>query len=295
MLQDLDQFDQETPTYTRRFEKIAIWELADEQKSSAAKTILEEVKTGIEYRSQMSLSVIIASLGLIIDATPVVIGAMLIAPIMRPIQAVSFATSTGNRKLFVKALRLLFLSIAVGIVGAFVVTKLIPFSQVTNEIAARTQPTLVDLFIAVASGIVAFLAFGYKKISASLAGVAMAASLVPPLCVIGIGIAFNSRRVGRGSSVLFLTNLVAIIVAGIFIFWLFGFSPTAKKSYKTTLINSASVIVMMLLLCVPLASSLISITRDLIVKDTITKTTRSFFHQIDESIGLQSIDYQHLK
>ena len=70
-------------------------------------------------------------------------------------------------------------------------TIITPFSQVTNEIAMRTQPTLLDLFIALASGAVAFLSFGYKKISTTIAGVAMAASLLPPLCVIGIGIAFG--------------------------------------------------------------------------------------------------------
>ena len=80
------------------------------------------------------------------------------------------------------------LSILFSIIAAICITAIIPFSQVTNEILIRTQPTLVDLGIAFASGCIAFLTFKFEKLEASLAGVAMAASLVPPICVIGIGI-----------------------------------------------------------------------------------------------------------
>lgn len=141
------------------FDKIAIWDLSSEQKNETAKTIIDDVETGVEYWSSMFLSAVIATLGLLINSTPVVIGAMLIAPIMQPIQAVSFATSTGNRKLFVRSLWLLTLSTAAAVACAIFMTTIVPFSQVTNEIAMRIQPTLLDLFIAAASGVVAFLAF----------------------------------------------------------------------------------------------------------------------------------------
>jgi uncharacterized hydrophobic protein (TIGR00271 family) len=186
---------------------------------------------------------------------------MIIAPILRPIQAVGFATTTGNKNLLGRSLRTLFMSIVGGIFVAFLITLLLPLTQVTNEIAIRTEPTLVDLGIAFASGLVAFLAFGWKKMAAGLAGVAMAASLVPPLAVIGIGIGFGSISIARGSSVLFLTNLIAIIIAGILIFYLFGFYPTKKDDLKRSIINSSYALLMLLILCIPLASSLITITK----------------------------------
>lgn len=84
--------------------KIAIWNLSGEQKAELAKQVITDAQTELEYRSQMFLSIVIATLGLLINATPVVIGAMIIAPILRPIQGVAFATTTGNKRLFVKSL-----------------------------------------------------------------------------------------------------------------------------------------------------------------------------------------------
>ena len=76
------------------FHRIALRDLSGEQKSGVASTIIDDINTNSGYRGQMMLAAVIASLGLMINAAPVVIGAMLIAPIMRPIQAVSFATAT---------------------------------------------------------------------------------------------------------------------------------------------------------------------------------------------------------
>ena len=92
---------------SRLFDRLSIWDLPGEQKKEIAHTIIDDIHIQIEYRSQMGLSSIIAALGLLINATPVVIGAMLIAPIMRPIQGLSFATTTGNRRLFVQSLYIL--------------------------------------------------------------------------------------------------------------------------------------------------------------------------------------------
>lgn len=275
------------------FEKLSIWNLEGEQKEEVANTIIDDIKTWIEYRSQMWLSSLIAALGLLINATPVVIGAMLIAPIMRPIQGVSFATTSGNKRLFFRSLRILVLSIGLGIALSVVTTWIIPLTNVTNEIAMRTTPTLIDLGIAFASGIVAFLAFGWKKMSNSLAWVAMAASLVPPLSVIGIGIGFMSIHIAWGSFILFMTNLVAIIVAGIGIFYLFGFHPTQKDDMKRSVINLSSAIIMMVVIAIPLASSLMHISKNIVTERVIDDTVNTFFHDIDEKITIEHITFKN--
>lgn len=131
---------------SQRFDRrIAIWNLEGEQKSDVAASIIDGMTIEVEYWSQMFLSIVIATLGLLINATPVVIGAMIIAPILRPIQGIAFATATGNRNLFVKSAWILVLSIAGGVCIGFLLTYLLPLTEVTNEIAIRTQPTLVDL------------------------------------------------------------------------------------------------------------------------------------------------------
>ncbi len=273
------------------FDKVAIWDLEGEQKTEVAKTIIEDVETGIEYWSQMILSSIIATLWLLINATPVVIGAMLIAPILRPIQAVAFATTTWNRRLFWKWMWLLISSILIGIISAIIVTWIIPLSELTNEILMRTQPTLIDLWIAFASWCVAFLAFWFKRIAAWLAWVAMAASLVPPLAVVWIWIGLLNRSIWRWSWILFLTNLVAIIIAWIAIFYMFGYYPNQKKEMKTSIVTAFFSLAIMVWLSVPLATSLFSIIDDINQKEIITTTTEQYIKTIDAGITLENFTY----
>lgn len=277
---------------SKRFDtKIAFWNLDGKQKENIAKEIIDGLDIQLEYRSQMMLSIIIATLGLLVNATPVVIGAMIIAPILRPISGVAFWSSTGNKNIFINALRILLISTILGIGTARLLTILLPLAEVTNEIAIRTQPTLIDLWIAFASGLVAFLALWWKKMAAGLAGVAMAASLIPPLAVVWIGIWFQSVDIARGSLLLFLTNIVAIILWGILIFYLFGFHPTQKKDLKRSVRNSISAVIMMLILCIPLASWLINITKNVQIKNNITTITKEFFAAIDPKIELENMTY----
>lgn len=283
----------EQPTKRRRlFDRLAIRALPGEVKNDLAETIIDDLNTGVEYRAQMILSVVIAALGLLINSTPVVIGAMLIAPILRPIQWVAFSTVTGNHRLFVRSLGLLMSSVFVWVITGTVMTWLIPFAQSTTEILSRTQPNLLDLVIAMASGVIAFLALGYKKIANSLAGVAMAAALVPPLTVMGIGIALSDISIAQGSLILFATNLIAIIIVGAIVLMMLGFSPNAKKDYRASVQRMFSIIILLALLCVPLIESFITIGRDITTKQTITTSTTSYLETIDPRIRLVSSSYQ---
>jgi uncharacterized hydrophobic protein (TIGR00271 family) len=179
------------------------------------------------YWSQVLFSAGIATLGLALNSPAVIIGAMLISPLMGPILASGLALAAGDFVLGTRAAVNLFLSCLVAIFFAVVLVALLPFKEVTAEIAARTQPNTLDLVIALFSGAVGSVAVckEVKGVVTSIPGVAIAVALMPPLCVVGYGIgimlslnAEDGTRIARGGLLLFLTNLVAIIFTAMVVF-----------------------------------------------------------------------------
>lgn len=179
------------------------------------------------YWSQVLFSAGIATLGLALNSPAVIIGAMLISPLMGPILASGLALAAGDFVLGTRAAVNLLLSCLVAILFAVVLVTLLPFKEVTAEIAARTQPNTLDLVIALFSGAVGSIAIckEVKGVVTSIPGVAIAVALMPPLCVAGYGIGImgslnfeEGSRIARGGMLLFLTNLVAIIFTAMVVF-----------------------------------------------------------------------------
>lgn len=183
--------------------------------------------TDFSYWSQVLFSAGIATLGLALNSPAVIIGAMLISPLMGPILASGLALATGDFVLATRAAANLFLSCLVAILFAVVLVALLPFKEVTTEIATRTQPNTLDLVIALFSGAVGSVAVckEVKGVVTSIPGVAIAVALMPPLCVVGYGIGItlglnpeDGLGIARGGMLLFLTNLVAIIFTAMVVF-----------------------------------------------------------------------------
>lgn len=178
------------------------------------------------------LSCVIATFGLVLNSGAVIIGAMLIAPLMPPILAFGLAVVLGDIRRAGLALATLLLGggLAVGLstaLGLLVAGSDWNFrAQLPTEILSRTQPTLFDLAVALAGGAAAAYALAEPKLSATLAGVAIATALMPPLCVVGLGVALLEASVWQGALLLFCANFVAITFAAALIFTLRGFSPT---------------------------------------------------------------------
>lgn len=280
---------EESPNF---FKRIALLELSWEKKAAAAQQIINEINDiGIAYRSQMILSVVIATFGLMINATAVVIWAMLIAPILSPLEWIAFATTTWNKKIFLQSLRLLFLSVFLWIIIAVLFTLIVPSFQITSEILSRTQPTLIDLGIALASGIIAFLSFGYERIQGSLAWVAMAAALVPPIGVVWIWIWLLNSSIALWSLILFVTNLVAIILMWVIIFYLFGFYPKQKDDQQRSLRNMIWALGLLGILCIPLRGSLRSISGSIQDRQLIQTTITQFLNTESPETKLSEFTY----
>ncbi|USN57540.1 MAG: DUF389 domain-containing protein [Candidatus Peribacteria bacterium] len=120
----------------------------------------------------------------------------------------------------------------------------------------------------------------------------MAAALVPPLTVIGAGLAFGDMSIARGSLILFATNLIAIIIVGVIVLMMLGFSPNAKKSYHQSVRRMVSILILLALLCIPLMQSFVNIGQDLRTKDIITSSTKNYLQTIDSRIRVTSSTYQ---
>ncbi len=242
------------------FDKISILNQPPEQKQEIAITVTNGLKNSRLYWIQIILSSLIATFGLLQNSVAVIIGAMLIAPLLQPIQGIAYGISEGSSKIIWRGIKMLFLSAVLSIFLAILVVWSLPVHLETSEIIARTSPNIFDLFIATASAVIALLSLSFKKLSESVAGVAMAASLMPPLSVIGIEIALGNFMSSWGAFLLFITNIVAILFVGAIVFIFYGFRPHKENSDKTAK-DIGILVFVILILSVPLGSGLMKISR----------------------------------
>jgi len=185
----------------------------------------------------LGLASAIATFGLIADSAPAIIGAMIIAPLMAPIMSLSLGLVAFERRLIFVSLLTVVVGAAWTVAIAFLGSTLLGMRVAGPEILSRTSPTLLDLGIALAAGGAAAFVHTRRSIANSIAGVAIAVALVPPLAVTGIGLSLGTRAVTEtgmalselgkwsgGSAIafdaflLFLTNLVGITVVAMLVF-----------------------------------------------------------------------------
>ncbi len=202
--------------------------LSQEERIEVYRTVRRDARPDIDYFIMMGLSAAIATFGLLQNSGAVIIGAMLVAPLFTPILALSLSIVQGDMPFFQVAVESSIKGIALAVGLALVLTGFSPLTELTNEIIVRSQPNLFDLLIALASGIAGAYAIARKDVATSLPGVAIAAALVPPLSVVGIGLAHGNLAVAGGSALLFATNLVAIVLSGAITLMLLGFLPRKR-------------------------------------------------------------------
>ena len=224
------------------------------------------------FHFMLGLSTIIATLGLLSNSAAVIIGAMIVAPLMGPIVGMAYSTAMGNRRLLRRSSFTVLKGILLTIVVSWIVASIIGLETVDTEILSRVKPTLIDFGIAMAAGAAGAFANTRRSISSALPGVAIAVALVPPLSVVGIGLAQGEGNIAFGALLLFLTNLICIVFFGslVFLFQSYGNIERAKKG----LAMSTAI---MFLLGIPLTLSM----RELIIKKNVR-------HQIENFILYES-------
>lgn len=232
-------------------------------------------------------SSVVCTLGLLMNTPAVVIGGMIISPLMWPLMKISIGISFARQNYVKQAAFLLFVSIGISLLSASLITFISPLKMINSEIIARTNPTLLDVFVAISAGTVAALAMAQTRISDSLAGVAVATSLMPPLCVSGIGLALLNPGIFAGGFLLFITNVVSIIFIAIFTFIFLGLKSKRKTSFRTESIIFISGA--MILTAIPLFIFLHNYSFRSTTHATVEQILEKKLHEISPDIHIQNI------
>lgn len=205
--------------------------MAADQRSQVTDAIFEgwdSTEGTLRFSALMSFATAIATLGIKADSTAVVIGAMLIAPLMGPIMALSASILMGWPKRALYSGWRVALGVVIGVGGSYLMALVSPeFVAITSnsEVLGRVSPTLLDLLVALAAGAAGGYAMTHPEVGTSLPGVAIAVALAPPLAVVGVSLHATEFGFSAGAFLLFLTNLVGIVVASGFTFVISGYSP----------------------------------------------------------------------
>ena len=219
---------------TRFFPRLTV-----EERTEVYKQVRRAARPEIDFFVMISLSAGIASLGLMLNSPAVIIGAMLVAPLMAAILGLGLGMVQADIRLLGLSgnatVRGILLAILMG-VGAGLI---LPDAPPTPEVMSRTAPSLLDMGVALISGLAGAYAICREDVSSALPGVAIAAALVPPLAAVGIGIAQLDMEIAGGALLLFVTNLITISAASSFVFFVLGFRPTLSKQGRTRIFTGS--------------------------------------------------------
>ena len=177
------------------------------------RNIIEDSDFTKETMFILICAMIIASIGLNTNSVAVIIGAMLISPLMSPIQSIGLGLSNGNLKRVYMSLFRLGIFILISVISSTFYFLVSPINEATPQILARTSPTLWDVLIAIFGGIAGVIGKTEEDGGNVVPGVAIATALMPPLCVIGFGIAHGNLKIFLGAGYLFIINVFFIMMA----------------------------------------------------------------------------------
>jgi len=275
--------DEESATYLAK--AIPLFSHASrEQYASLFSSLREESRLGSTFMVLLILATMIATFGLFINSSSVIIGAMLLAPLMQPIVSLSMGVLRQDSSLELFAAKTIAVGVLSVLLTAAAIAGFIPIEKMTPEMAGRLSPTTLDLFVAIASGMAAAYAKSNEKITGSLAGVAIAVALVPPIAVAGIGLGWSEWHMFSSAFLLFLTNLVGIVFAAALTFMVLGYSPIriARRGIFTWLMISA-------LVAIPLYHSFEKMKENIAIQKTLANIHLTLHKQEVELSHIQLI------
>ena len=215
----------------------------------------DDARLDSTYVVLMVLSTMLATVGLFLDSASVIIGAMVLAPLMAPIISLSMSMLRYDQRLLKQSLKTVAAGIIVALAVSFTFTLASPYQPLTGEMQGRLSPSILDLIVAIVAGIAGAYTKSYKEILQSLAGVAIAVALVPPLAVAGIGLGRFDIVFFANAFLLFATNLIGIVLAAIITFRVLGYSAAVRDKRSLSIAFG-----FLLLISIPLSLSFMGIT-----------------------------------
>jgi uncharacterized hydrophobic protein (TIGR00271 family) len=229
------------------------------------------------------LSSVIAASGVVANSSATVIGAMIVAPMMLPIQGISLSTVLADGVNLIRSIVLVILGAAAAIGIGFVIGLVVaePVVAATDpEVASRVSPDLIDLVAALATGAVGAVALVRSDISDTLPGVAIAISLVPPLTVVGLTLESGAPAQAAGALLLFVTNVAAILATGIVILSIYGSRPAPGEVETSRPIRRRNaflaIAALVVIVAIPLAIQSVHLAQQTATQSSIRSAAQSW-------------------
>jgi uncharacterized hydrophobic protein (TIGR00271 family) len=205
-----------TAPWQRGIRKSIAWArplLTNLERGDILRQSAESSALSLDYMVLIVIAAMIASLGLLLNSGAVIIGAMLIAPLMQPLLAIGGGLTAAEFRIVWRGVITLAVGMLTTLALAFLIGLLNAGSSITPEMLGRGSPSLPDVFVALASGLIAAYGMARKDIPSAVAGVAIAAALIPPWCTVGLALALGDMQLARGAALLFAVNILSIIFA----------------------------------------------------------------------------------
>lgn len=249
------------PFMGRILERIEQWldlkipQMTRDDRIQLFETLAPGSNWNFDFMTLIGLSTAIAALGLLQNSPAVVIGAMLVAPLMTPLLGSALALVQGNQRMILECMKAVIFGFGTALSISLTIGFIMPLPALTGELQARGGPHILDMLVAFLSGMAAAYCISRPKLSAALAGVAISAALVPPIAAIGISLALGETSNALGATLLFATNVVAIILGAAVCFY--GGGIRGNKSQAKDLLwvrrTLASLCILMGIFAVPLS------------------------------------------
>lgn len=216
--------------------------------------IKESAQGDFDFFMLTIFSGIIITLGLVVDSSAVVIGGMLLAPLVWPILSLSLGIVKGRSKLIQDSSFTLLKSALLIFVIAVIIGIISPsYALKGTEFLSRTSPTIFELFIALAAGFIGAFVIAYPKIGTAIAGVVVAAALVPPITVMGVSVAHGNIVLAGGAFILYLSNLIAVTFSASILFFIARFKgPSSEVGQERRKSNMRWTSLFLFVLMIPL-------------------------------------------
>lgn len=222
-------------------------------------SLFKDSQISLNFLVLLTASCLIATFGLIINSTAVIIGAMIIAPLMLPLRGFAFAAIEGDRELLRVSASAIAIGTLVGVAMSWLAGMLLGIPEFGSEVLARTQPTLIDLSIALVAGAISSYAKIRPEIGDAISGTAIAVALMPPLCVVGLTMSQGQWAYSGGAFVLYFTNLLGINLACTIVYVVAGYTRRNNQFSRTLSWGVSAILVA--LLVIPLGISSLQLVR----------------------------------